>query len=60
MATTSILNNIVIKSRRNSRKFISALETAKLKREELKDVVCGKKVTELKGADIKEFFGDAL
>ncbi len=56
MATKSILKDVNIKNKRSAKKFVDALENASGKTS--KTVVYSRTVTELKGDDIKKYFGD--
>ena len=56
MATKSIFIDINIKKTKASRSLVNALESAQKKN--APKVVMRKRVTELKGSDIRKFFGD--
>ena len=55
MATKSILKDIYIRDKVNAHKLINALENASKKSS--KDVTLKKKYSEVRGEDIKKFFG---
>lgn len=56
MATTSILKNVTIKEKKLGRNFVTALERASTQRS--KEVIFSRVCRDVKGDDIKKFFGD--
>lgn len=56
MATKSIYKNVNIKSEDSTKELISALEYSMCKKNE--KVIFAKEVEEIKGEDIKKYFGE--